>query len=171
VESLEVIDQPCQEVLIGDNMSVDLLGDSTIFDVEQYEDSVREMGLDGKDELNDQGMTDKLSNGLYGRRLFIPKGSFITGALHKNDYIDIFISGDITLKSYFANGEIEEVTRVNEFQFMEGKAGRKRVGYAHEDTVWLTVDPTNEVSIEEAREEVAVMSHTDYLKHNKEIAK
>jgi hypothetical protein len=151
--------------------SVSLLDNSTIEDVEKYEDSVREMGIDVKDELNNQGMFDKYCNGLYARTLFIPKGILMTGALHKNDYIDIFISGDITVKSYYANGDIEEVTRVDKFQYFNGKAGRKRVLYAHEDTMWVTVDPTIKDDVAKARGDIVELRYKDFLNGKKELVK
>lgn len=167
MNELETIDEPCTHVILNDEIGISLLEDSTIDDVEKYEDKVRELNLSDVDALNDSGMRDKLCNGMYARVLNIPKATFITGALHKKDYIDIFISGDITVKSYYADGEIEDIQRINSFQFFEGKAGRKRVLVAHEDTLWVTVDPTLCTDIESARDDIVNISYKDFLNQSK----
>jgi len=72
----------------------------------------------------------------------LSKGLLVTGKIHAREYIDIFISGHVTVKSFMPNGEVEDSVELTEFQFLRGRAGRKRVLYVHEDTLWVTVDPT-----------------------------
>jgi hypothetical protein len=150
------------DISLPGNVGVSLLGESTIDQVEMYEKTVKDMKLSDVANLNNKGMRDKLCNGMYARVLLIPKGTLVTGALHKKDYIDIFIHGDITVKSYYANGDIEDVERVTFFRFFEGKAGRKRVLIAHEDTLWVTVDPTKCDKIDDAREDIVNISYKDF---------
>ena len=75
-------------------------------------------------------------NGMYAREILIPKGTLLTGRVHLFDYVDIMLSGDITVAT--AEGA-KRFTGDNVFQ---GVAGRKRAGYAHEDTRWITVHNT-----------------------------
>ena len=115
---------------------------ASLEDIESFERDVEAAGVNLKDQMNDDGMKDHLIEGMYGRALKLPKGMFLTGMIHARDYIDIFVSGHVTVKSFLDTGEIEEAVELKEFQFLPGKAGRKRVLYVHEDTLWITVDPT-----------------------------
>jgi len=75
-------------------------------------------------------------NGMYAREILIPKGTLLTGRVHLFDYVDIMLSGDITVAT---DEGAKRFTGDNVFQ---GVAGRKRAGYAHEDTRWITVHNT-----------------------------
>lgn len=136
----------------------------TLESVEDLENKIVGADVNQAEEINAVGMKDKLVNGLYARILTIPKGAFLTGKVHKQPYIDIFVSGDITFKSFLENGEIDEDERITSdtVQFFEGKPGRKRVGYAHEDTVWITVDHTQAVHIEQAENDITFFQMKDY---------
>ena len=128
----------------------------SIDDVDRVEDFLIDEGLNVKDQINAELLEEKLTDGLYSRRLLIPKGTFLTGRVHRKPYIDIFISGDVTVKSFIADGTIEETERIKYFRYFEGKPGRKRVLYAHEDTVWVTVDPVETEDVTKAEEEMSV---------------
>lgn len=77
-----------------------------------------------------------IHGGMYGREITIPKGSIITGQIYKFDHFDIMISGDITVST--DSGETKRLTGTNVFK---GMSGKKRAGYAHEDTQWITFHP------------------------------
>lgn len=81
----------------------------------------------------------RFSGGIYARELTIPKGTLLTGRIHKFDHFDIMLSGDITVST--DSGEVKRLTGLN---IMEGKAGKKRAGYAHEDTHWITFHSAEE---------------------------
>lgn len=88
-------------------------------------------------------------NGMNTRTLLIPRDTVLTGAVHLADYVDIMISGDITVATP------DGVKRLTGFNVMQGNKGRKRAGYAHEDTMWVTVHRTD---IESAEEFVKLMT-------------
>jgi hypothetical protein len=67
---------------------------------------------------------------LYAREMFIPKGTVLTGAVHKTEHLALFV-GDITV---WTDSGMKRLTGHNTFV---SSAGAKRVGYAHEDT-WCT---------------------------------
>ncbi len=71
-------------------------------------------------------------NGMYTRQILIPKDTLLTGRVHLADYVDIMLSGATP----------EGVKRYTGYNVFHGKAGRKRAGYAHEDTHWITVHNT-----------------------------
>jgi len=73
------------------------------------------------------------SGGMYAREITIPKGTLLTGRIHKFDHFDIMLSGDITVST-----DSEDVKRLTGLNIMTGNAGKKRAGYAHEDTHWIT---------------------------------
>lgn len=77
--------------------------------------------------------------GMYARELTIKAGTLLTGRIHKFDHFDIMLSGDITVST--DDGQVKRLTGLN---IMQGKAGKKRAGYAHTDTHWITFHSTNE---------------------------
>jgi len=74
-----------------------------------------------------------IHGGMYGREITIPKGTVITGQLYKFDHFDIMVEGDITVST--DTGEVKHLTGFNLFK---GMSGKKRAGYAHKDTRWIT---------------------------------
>lgn len=92
--------------------------------------------------------THTFINGVYAREVFIPKGTLLVGRFHKHACISIMNSG--------------EKSTVSEFGAMRIKApfatvsppGIKRVGYAHEDTIWTTIHATDERDLKKLEEEL-----------------
>ncbi len=81
-------------------------------------------------------VTHRIHGGMYLRQITIPKDCLLTGQIYKFNHFDIMISGDITVST--DGGERKRLTGYNVFDGMNGK---KRAGYAHEDTTWLTIHP------------------------------
>jgi hypothetical protein len=80
--------------------------------------------------------------GMYARTAFIPKGTTMTGAIHKQDNLNIMVSGEITVVT--EEGE----NRFTGFNMIVSKVGTKRAAYAHEDTIWITILKTEETDVE-----------------------
>lgn len=78
--------------------------------------------------------------GVYGREIFIPKGTLITGKIHLEDDINVMVSGDISVLTPHG------MRRIQGYNTFVAKAGVKKLGYAWEDTVWITfhANPSNE---------------------------
>lgn len=85
--------------------------------------------------------THHFSDGIYAREIFIPKGSLLTGKMHATDHLNIISQGDISVLT--ENG----IERIKAPATIMSKAGMKRVGYAHEDTVWTTIHGTRETDL------------------------
>lgn len=81
-------------------------------------------------------VTHHIHGGMYGREITIPKDTILTGQIYKFDHFDVMISGDITVST--DSGETKRFTGYNCFK---GMSGKKRAGYAHEDTTWITFHP------------------------------
>ena len=73
---------------------------------------------------------------MYAREITIPKGTVITGQLYKFDHFDVMVDGDITVST-----DTGETKRLTGFNLFKGMSGKKRAGYAHEDTRWITFHP------------------------------
>jgi len=92
-------------------------------------------------------------NGMYAREAFIPKGAVLLGAVHMHDHINICSKGDISVVTEFG------VQRVQAPATIIGKPGTKRAGFAHEDTVWVTLHATNATTVAEAEAELVRADH------------
>lgn len=88
--------------------------------------------------------THHFSPGVYMRELFIPKDTVLVGRIHKTEHMSILSQGDITV--WTDTG----MKRLQASMTIPSKPGAKRVGYAHEDTVWITVhaNPEDERDLE-----------------------
>lgn len=97
------------------------------------------------------------SRGLYAREIFIPKGTILSGKIHKYTNLNIMSMGDLSVLT--ENG----VIRVKAPFTVVSPPGTKRIAYAHEDTVWTTVHATNETDVDKIEEEVIAQSEKEYL--------
>lgn len=108
-----------------------------------------------------------IHGGMYIREITIPKGTMLTGAIYKFDHFDVMISGDMTVSS-----DAGESKRISGYNVFEGMRGKKRAGYAHEDTTWITVHPFTGQDGDEIQEFVTANSFEEleqmYLEANKQ---
>lgn len=81
--------------------------------------------------------------GLYARELTIPEGTLLTGKIHRTAHLCVISSGDITV---WTEGEPAK-RLVAPCTFLSGP-GARRVGYAHRETVWTTLHPTDETDLD-----------------------
>jgi hypothetical protein len=86
--------------------------------------------------------------GLYARKMFIPKHTVLTGAVHKTEHLCI-ISGVINVTTDEGVRMIADVQEI-----ITSKPGTKRAGFALEDTYWTTVHATNETDLDKLVEEL-----------------
>lgn len=82
---------------------------------------------------------------VYARQLFIPKGHTVVGEIHKTENLNILLSGEISVTTD------EGVQRLKAPAVVVAKPGSKRVGFAHEDTVWITLHATRERDLEKIK--------------------
>lgn len=73
---------------------------------------------------------------LYAREIVIPKDTLMTGRVHKHQHVSVMIRGDMTVLTD------KGMERISGYHCWVCEPGTKRVGYAHEETVWLTVHHT-----------------------------
>lgn len=80
--------------------------------------------------------------GVYIREVHLPKGIFAVGHHQNFDHMNVFLKGRVTILN--DDGTTSDLVAPMIFV---GKPGRK-VGYIHEDVVWLNVYATEERDIE-----------------------
>jgi hypothetical protein len=73
--------------------------------------------------------------GTYTRELFIPKGTILTGHIHRHSCVNIISKGKIRAISDEGEYDIEAPHTFISGPFV------KKAGYALEDTVWINVHP------------------------------
>lgn len=101
-------------------------------------------------------VTHRFSRGVYCRELFIPRDTVLTGRIHKYSQINILLRGDISVLT--ENG----IQRLQAPQVFESPAGAKRAGYAHEDTVWLTICGTETTDPDVLEDELTTRTYAEY---------
>jgi len=153
---------PVLSDICRDENFIELVKNAEIMDVIKFEDEIRHSELNEAAQINSQYMENEIVNGMYRRTLMMPANKIITGALHVADYMDIMISGHIMVKSFMVDGSIESSEELEGFNIMRGVAGRKRVAYTLEDTIWQTVERTTASSVREAEEECLVYDIRDW---------
>ena len=94
----------------------------------------------------DLNTTHVIYGGMYARSITIPADVTLTGAIHNLDMINI-MQGDITVTTD------DGMKRLTGHHVFPSKAGTKRVGYAHSETIWTTVMPTNETDLDKIEQE------------------
>lgn len=103
------------------------------------------------------------SDGVYARELFIPKGTLLTGKIHKYTNLNIMSQGDISVLTD------DGIKRVQAPFTIVSPPGTKRIAYAHEDTVWTTIHGTGETDLDVIEEIFIAQDEFEYLAFCKAI--
>ena len=99
----------------------------------------------------DLSTKEYLSEGCYGREVFIPKGTCLVGEIHKTEWIIVVSRGKIKVVSEEGISIIDATEKPVTFI---SPAGVKRAGYALEDTWWTNFRCVGELTTtEEIRKE------------------
>lgn len=77
--------------------------------------------------------------GFYGRSVYLPAGAVVVGLAHKAAHLNVCV-GDITVWTE------QGMKRLKGTHLVHSEAGARRVGFAHSDTVWMSIhdNPTGE---------------------------
>lgn len=102
-------------------------------------------------------LTHFFAKGVYARQGIIKKGTIIVGHYKKWSHINIISSGDISI--FTEQGD----RRITGPATMVAAPGTRRVGYAHEDTIWTTIVGTNDTTVEDVEENFLAKTYEDYL--------
>lgn len=93
------------------------------------------------------------SQGVYARELFIPRGTLLTGQIHKFEQLNILSQGDISVMTE------DGIVRVQAPFTIVSPPGTKRIAFAHADSVWTTIHGTDETDL--AKIEDHFIAHTE----------
>lgn len=105
--------------------------------------------------------------GIYIRELRIPKQTLLTGRIHVFSHLNILSQGKITV--WTENG----MKTFTASTVLESKVGIKRVGFTHEDSVWITVHKNegDSQNIGEIEDRLFANDFTEaYLKSNRKFS-
>lgn len=108
----------------------------------------------------DPQTTHHICDGVYLRKIILPKGCSATGAVHLTETLDILIYGDLTVVTEKGKKRISVPGSV-----FVSLPGLKKVAYAHEETMWITVHAVTDIkekSLVEIEKELCVASYRDY---------
>lgn len=107
-------------------------------------------------QLEEQ-LTHHFSPGIYARELFIPKGTILVGKIHRHAHLNVMTKGDISVLTEHG------VKRLSTPCVIHSEAGIKRAGYAHEDTIWITVhsNPNDERDLDQLEAKFIAPSFED----------
>lgn len=94
------------------------------------------------------------AEGVYVREIFIPKGSVLTGKIHRHSHPNFLMQGEVIVVTEFGGRE-----HLKAPMSMISKAGTKRAILALEDTVWVTVHVTPETDLNKIEDYVIAPSY------------
>lgn len=102
--------------------------------------------------------------GIYMREMRIPKDTVVTGAIHKTEHLNILSQGSLSVWTE------DGMKRITASTVIPSKPGIKRVGYAHEDSVWITVchNPSGEKDIDTLEKLFTTNSYDEFLEFAKQ---
>lgn len=155
-----------KNIQLGSHSSLNILDLVSTNNVETRRNKLNELeSLMNNHEQLDIPVKHRFSGGIYAREITIPKGTLLVGRIHKFDHFDIMLSGEILVST--DTGEHKQLSGLN---IMEGKAGKKRAGYALEDTQWITFHNVEERDPEEMYEYITCGSFEELDKFNKDLS-
>ena len=96
-------------------------------------------------------------DGVYVRTIFIPAGTVLVGKIHKHAHANILSAGDVSVMT--ESGGIERLTGP---LTMVSAPGTKRAVYAHADTTWTTIHPTDATDLDQIEADVIAPTFEDY---------
>lgn len=99
------------------------------------------------------------SDGIYVREIFIPKGTALTGKIHKHAHPNFLLEGEVDVIT--ENGGRERLVAP---MSMISVAGTKRVVHAITDVRWVTIhkNENNETDLKKLEDEIIAKNYLEY---------
>jgi hypothetical protein len=95
--------------------------------------------------------------GIYAREITIPKGTVLTGAVHKTQNLAVLSSGKLQLVTD------DDTTIITAPHILTVMPGMKNAAYALEDSVWTNFFPTEETNTDILVELLTESKATDLI--------
>ena len=104
-------------------------------------------------------VTNHFAKDVYGRELFIPEGTLLSGKIHKHSSLNMLLKGKLILITEDGRQELEAP------YVIASKPGIKRVIYALSDCTWVTCHGTDLTDVDaiEAKFIAKDYSEVEYL--------
>lgn len=109
------------------------------------------------DSITEFELKHTFAKGMYMREMFIPKGMTLVGEIHSQECINIVSKGDISIVSETG------AARVKAGFTIVSPAGLQKVGYAHEDTIFINLFLTCETDIIKLEKDLILDQFNDTL--------
>ena len=123
-----------------------------MYKLQDFEGKIKDTPNDIAGELE---TNHYLAHGVYARELHIPAGCRLTGKIHRHSCINLILAGEITVQSHEGERLIKAPAIV------VSPPGTKRAGFAHKDTIWVTVHHTEQIDPDLIEQEVITESFYD----------
>jgi len=98
-------------------------------------------------------------NGMYTRKIFMPKGMLGISLIHKQDHPTFILSGECSI--LLDTGEVE---RYKAPHIIQTKAGTQRVMYMHDNSEWACVYKTDATTVKDAEAEIYTENYRELPK-------
>ena len=105
----------------------------------------------------------RYSGGIYAREITIPAGVMLTGRIYKEDHFDVMVYGDVTVTTD------EGRKRLTGFNISKGNTGKKRAGYTHAETRWITFCASDEMDDDDYLDHLTADSFDKIASHDNSI--
>jgi hypothetical protein len=109
-----------------------------------------------------------IKDGMYTREIFMPKGMLVLSFIHKTSHPSFFMSGDMSIIT-----DTGAVERIKAPKVVQTEIGTQRIGYMHEDCVWVCAYRTDATTVEQAEKELYTEDFRDLpayvIAKNKEL--
>ena len=109
---------------------------------------------------DDCPLTHSFAGPIYTRQMLLPKGYLITGKIHRQEHPIFVLSGDVSVVDEYTG-----LKRIKGPCYYISKSGAKRLIYAHEDTVFVTIHYVgDERDIDRIENLITTDTYEDYRK-------
>lgn len=122
--------------------------------IAQFEQSIRGSG----DEIPVPPVRHIFAPGVYCREMTIPMGVTVVGKIHRHAHVNVISKGRVAVITEFGQ-EVIEAPRT-----WVSEPGTKRAVMALEETIWLTVHPTEETDLDKIEAHVIAPTYEALLK-------
>lgn len=130
--------------------------------VEALQDKLRSDEAAHNEFMDSCPLMHKFHDGVYIRQIFMPKGSFVIGRIHKKSHHNIISSGRALVRTECGGTQIYDATE-HPLTF-QSERGTKRVLWIEEDMYWTTIHRTDATTVEEVEAEIFENFYADFVR-------
>jgi len=100
-------------------------------------------------------LTHHFAPDVYGREMLLPVGNVVVGKLHRHAHLNVILKGKVRVTT---EEGVKEYTAPCIFTSF---SGTKRAVYVLEETIWLTVHPTEQTDLKKIEDYVIAKTYDD----------